>query len=372
MLGHAMLSTTQIYTRVAIDKLKEVHEKSFGYAYQKPDIKLPPVKGKTQKSNKKETKRNTTGNLLRFSNEKQRLINRYFDYLKMKNYSIKTIDNRRSNLNRFSQWLGEQKIYSFKEIDRKILQNYQSYAASFTVDGRTLSAPSRFYMLSHVAGFFSWLSKNNHILINPAAGLSMPKVVKSLPVDVLSIEEVEAIFSQVDLKSPEGLRDRAALELFYSSGIRLSELCHLKISDIDFENLTLFICQGKGKKDRYVPVGLRALFWVQEYINRARVYFQQKETEDLFLNRFGDRYGRGLGARLKEYMKSAGIQKSGSTILFRHSMATQMMDNDADLRYIQSILGHESIETTKIYTHVSIDKLRAVHSRTHPAEKPFR
>jgi integrase/recombinase XerD len=197
----------------------------------------------------------------------------------------------------------------------------------------------------------------------------MPKVVKSLPVDVLSIEEIEAIFSQPDLKTLAGLRDRAILELFFASGIRKAELCSLKVSDIDFENKTLFVDQGKGKKDRYIPVGSRALFWIKEYMEKSRIHLLQKETDFLFLNRFGDKISVNLGTKIKEYMKQAGIKKSGSTILFRHSMATHMMDNDADLRYIQSILGHESLETTKVYTHVAIGKLREVHARTHPAER---
>jgi integrase/recombinase XerD len=197
----------------------------------------------------------------------------------------------------------------------------------------------------------------------------MPKVVKSLPMYVLSLEEIETIFSQPDLKTLAGLRDRAILELFYSCGLRKQELCNLKIHDIDFENKTLFVREGKGKKDRYIPVGSRALFWVMEYISKSRVHLIQKKTDFLFLNRFGEKISVNLGTKIKEYMKQAGIKKTGSTILFRHSMATHMMDNDADLRYIQSILGHESMETTKIYTHVAIGKLREVHARTHPAEK---
>jgi integrase/recombinase XerD len=369
MLGHSMLSTTQVYTKVAIEKLKDVHERSFDFAYEKPDLELEPIKGPKRKKIHEELKIKRPGNVVRYEGESEQLKTKFLEYLKIKNFAKHTIENKRTYLKRFLNWLKDENIKSFQEVTRETLQNYQKYTADFKVNDKELSAASRFYMISHVAHFFSWLSKNNHIVVNPASGLSMPKVVKSLPMNVLSSEEIEAIFSQPDLKTPEGLRDRAALELFYSSGIRLSELCNLKVSDINFENSTIFICLGKGKKDRYVPVGKRALFWVTEYVNKSRIHFIQKPTGYLFLNRFGGGYGKSLSFRIKEYMLKAGIKKAGSTILFRHSMATHMMDNNADLRYIQSILGHESMETTKIYTHVAIGKLREVHARTHPAEK---
>jgi integrase/recombinase XerD len=308
-------------------------------------------------------------NVLKIQSKPEKLVSQYLEYLEIKNFSFKTILNKKSYLKRFLNWLKEEKIDSFQEVTRETLQNYQKYAASFMHKGQVVSMASRFYMISHVASFFSWLNKQDYILVNPASGLSMPKVVKSLPMDILSPEEIEAIFAQADIKTPAGLRDRAILELFYSTGMRLSELCHLKISHIDFENNTVFICLGKGKKDRYIPAGQRALFWVREYLEKARIHLVLKETDYLFLNRFGGRYSVNISFRIKEYMKQAGIKKAGSTILFRHSMATQMMENDADLRYIQSILGHESLETTKIYTHVAIGKLREVHARTHPAEK---
>jgi len=369
MLGHVELSTTQIYTRVAIGKLKEVHQKTFEFAYEKPDFVLEPVKAPRRKTIIREPKPESKINIIKLQSKPEKLVSQYLDYLKMKNFSLKTIQNKNSYLKRFLNWLKEEKIESFQDVNRDTLKKYQKYASSFMHKDKAVSMASRFYMISHVASFFSWLNKHDYIVVNPAAGLSMPKVVKSLPMDILSPEEIETIFTQPDLKTPAGLRDRAILELFYSTGIRKAELCNLKISDIDFEGNTLFVDQGKGKKDRYIPAGQRALFWVKEYLEKSRIHLLQKETCLLFLNRFGDKISVNLGTKIKEYMQQAGIKKAGSTILFRHSMATHMMDNDADLRYIQSILGHESLETTKIYTHVSIGKLKEVHAKTHPAEK---
>ena len=374
MLGHSMLSSTQIYTQVAIGKLKEVHQRSFAFAYYSPDFVLQPRSIET-KPRRFETKHRSLDNKLpktnitKFESELEKYVNRYLEYLKIKNFALKTILNKRSYLKRFCAWLKDQQTNSFKDVSRDTLKEYQKYTASFMRSGKPLSMASRFYMISHVASFFSWLSKQGHIVINPAADLSMPRVVKGLPMDILSPEEIEAIFAQPNLKMPNGLRDRAILELFYSTGIRKSELCNLKISEIDFENNTVFIKQGKCKKDRYIPAGKRALFWIVEYLEKSRIHLAQRDVDFLFLNRFGEKMSGNLADKIKEYMQKAGVNKSGSTILFRHSMATHMMDNDADLRYIQSILGHESLETTKIYTHVAIGKLREVHSQTHPAER---
>jgi len=224
-------------------------------------------------------------------------------------------------------------------------------------------------MISHVCQLFAWLKKQDLISINPAINLSLPRVVKSLPMDILSEKEIKKIFKKPDLDTPGGLRDRAILELLYSTGIRKAELCNIKLSDLDFKQMTLFIEKGKGQKDRLVPVGKRALYWIAEYLNKSRNKLLKTDNDYLFLNRFGDKISNNLGTKIKEYMVKAGIRKTGSTILFRHSMATHLMENDADLRHIQSILGHESIETTKVYTHVAIGKLREVHAKTHPAEK---
>jgi integrase/recombinase XerD len=375
MLGHSQIATTQIYTRVAIGKLKEIHERTFVFAYQKPDFVLEPVKAPKRKTVKQPTAavKDQNINVLPFENSLEKSVKDYLDYLKIKNFSIKTILNKKSYLKRFLNWLKDEMVESFQEVTRETLQNYQKHTATILAEGKPLSHASRLYMISEVALFFAYLSKQGRISINPAASLSMPKRIKSLPMDILSKDEIESIFAQPDLKTPAGLRDRAILELFYSTGMRLSELCHLKISDIDFEQNSVFIKGGKFKKDRYIPAGLRALFWVREYLEKARVHQVQSTDEGyLFLNRWGGHHSEGLNQQVKSYMKKAGIKKAGSTILFRHSMATHMMDNDADLRYIQSILGHESLETTKIYTHVAIGKLKEVHAKTHPAEKNSR
>jgi integrase/recombinase XerD len=168
-----------------------------------------------------------------------------------------------------------------------------------------------------------------------------------------------------------GLRDRAILEVFYSTGIRRSELALLRIFDVDSERCTLLVRQGKGKKDRIVPIGERALHWVKRYLDELRPKLVADPDEGVLL--LGDAGDALLLARLTDLVrtcvKRAELGKTGSCHLFRHTMATLMLENGADIRFIQQMLGHASLASTQIYTHVSIRKLQEVHAATHPAAK---
>jgi integrase/recombinase XerD len=221
-----------------------------------------------------------------------------------------------------------------------------------------------------------WLARENHILSNPASELELPRIHRRLPAHILSREEVEQVMAltlraddqgRVDLK---GVRDRAILETLYSSGIRRGELVNLKLYDVDFKNGTLIVREGKGKKDRYVPLGARAIHWIRRYVEDVRPELVIEPDEGwLFLHEFGEPFQKNrLSDLVKRYMLSIGI-KTGSCHLFRHAMATQMLENGADIRFIQAILGHAQLTTTEIYTHVSIVKLKEIHALTHPAER---
>ena len=179
------------------------------------------------------------------------------------------------------------------------------------------------------------------------------------------------MLAQPDITTPLGIRDRAILETFYSTGIRRAELCHLRIDDIQVDRRAIFIEQGKGKKDRYVPIGTRALLWIARYVESVRDTLVIDETErTLFVSNTGrplnpdtlTEYGR-------RYIQSAGIDKPGACHIYRHSMATQMHENGADLTLIQQILGHAKSDTTQIYARTSLRKLLDIHDKTHPAER---
>lgn len=177
-----------------------------------------------------------------------------------------------------------------------------------------------------------------------------------------------------DVMTPRGLRDRAILETFYSTGLRRMELVRLTLGDLDTERAVLVVRQGKGKKDRTVPIGQRALLWVSKYLEEVRPELVKRAgCYQLFVTIHGDEFcATQMSKLVKGYIDRAGINKVGSCHLFRHSMATEMLEGGADVRFIQEMLGHENLETTQIYTRVSIRKLQEVHTQTHPArnERP--
>ena len=174
-----------------------------------------------------------------------------------------------------------------------------------------------------------------------------------------------------DLSCPVGLRDRAILEVFYSTGIRRAELIHLELDDIVEERGLLLVREGKGKKDRLVPIGERALSWLRKYMDDVRPSLVcSLSGKRLFLTEYGEPLlPKHLSHRVRSHIRKAEIGLSGSCHIFRHSMATLMLENGADIRFIQRMLGHASLESTEVYTHVSVTQLKKVHELTHPAEK---
>jgi integrase/recombinase XerD len=166
-----------------------------------------------------------------------------------------------------------------------------------------------------------------------------------------------------------GVRDRAMLETLYSTGVRRSELVALKVHDIDFDRGTLMVRQGKGKRDRLIPIDARALAWIRKYLNEARAQLMMGDDDrTLYLTIQGEAvHINTLGRLMNGYIKQSGLEKSGSCHLFRHTMATLMLENGADVRFVQAMLGHADLKTTQIYTHVAIRALKEIHTATHPA-----
>lgn len=209
------------------------------------------------------------------------------------------------------------------------------------------------------------------ILANPAADLELPRLERHLPRTILSVEQVEDILSLCDLTTLQGVRDRALMELLWSTGIRRGEVARLKIYSADFSRKILTIVQGKGHEDRVLPVGERAQWWLARYLHHVRpVILAAPDCKALFLAMDGlaGLTANGITNAVVPYLRASGIEK-GSCRLFRHAMATQMLENGADLRWIQAMLGHRSVESTQVYTQVSIRALQAVHARKHPAEQ---
>jgi len=296
-------------------------------------------------------------------------LNAHLDWMAISGYSKDTIRARKIALKRFIAWCEERALRDPKEITKPILERYQRHLFYYRKgNGRPMTLGSQFGCLAPLKTFFKWLARENHILYNPASELTLPKLPKHLPRLILSIQEVEAILREAEPSNPSGLRDRAMLETLYSTGLRRMELPGLALYDVDLTRRLVMVREGKGRRDRVVPIGERAAAWVDKYLQEARPRLLVGDAEALFLTDYGEPMTPEYVAdRVRRYLHFAGIDKPGATHLLRHACATHMLENGADTRFIQVLLGHASIATTQIYTHVSIDKLKEIHDATHPA-----
>lgn len=293
----------------------------------------------------------------------------YNEAMAVRGYSERTLHRRESDIRRFVGWCEERGITAPKAVTKPILERYQKHLYYYRqANGEPLSPLSQNHYLTSIRQFFKWLTQQNHLLYNPASELVIIQPTPSLPV-VLSVEEVERLIQQPDTNTPTGVRDRAILECFYATGMRRAELCGLALSDVNLPRGTVLVRHGKGNKDRLLPLGERARTWLERYLHTVRPeLLLDIKAQTLFLNDYGEPFRDSkLGDKVKRYMKRAGIDVPGSCHLLRHAMATHMLENGAELRFIQAMLGHADPRATQLYTHVSIRKLAEIHAATHPA-----
>jgi integrase/recombinase XerD len=299
------------------------------------------------------------------------LLEEHLQHLAVKGFSENTLDLRRVHINMFLKWSEDRGLREPVEITRPVLESYQRYLFHHRkTDGTPLSFSSQHARLSCLRVWFRWMTRKNYILHNPASEIELPRLGFHLP-PVLTKEEAELVLQQPNVADPLGVRDRAILEVFYSTGIRRTELLELKLPEIDHGNELVTIREGKGKKDRVVPIGERALAWVDKYLNQVRPQLVvEPDDGTLFLTAEGQPFDKNhLSAMAHSYVDKAGTGKSGACHLLRHTMATLMLENGADIRYIQEMLGHAKLTTTQIYTHVSVRMLKQIHSVTHPGAR---
>jgi integrase/recombinase XerD len=298
------------------------------------------------------------------------LATAYLEALRVLNYSERTVESREHHLREFVKWAHERSLARPSEVTKPILERYQRHLYHYRKkDGQPLSFRSQHGCLVPVRAFFKWLCRHNHLLANPAADLDLPRAEKRLPRHVLNAAEAERVLGTPPLDDVLGVRDRAILETLYSTGMRRMELIGLKLYDLDQERGTVFVRQGKGKKDRMIPMGERAFAWVRRYLEEARPSLALTPDDGIvFLTNVGLVFEPNrLTQLVRDYVDAAEIGKTGSCHLFRHTCATLMLEGGADIRFIQQLLGHEKLETTQIYAQVSIRMLKEVHTRTHPA-----
>lgn len=299
------------------------------------------------------------------------LRHQFLEWMRVKNYSPETIATRGFHLDGFIDWAAARGIAQPQEVTKPVIEHYQRYLYHYRKrNGDPLSVQSQGNRLVAVRAWFRWMAKGSHILFNPAAEIDLPKLESRLPKYVLTASEAEQVINRPDVATWAGIRDRAILETFYSCGMRRRELIGLHPYDLDAERGVVVIRKGKGRKDRVIPIGDRALAWIDRYQVEVRPGLLVGEAvEELFLTRLGKPFTPDQMTELVGgYVTAAEIGKQGSCHLFRHSMATLMYEAGADLRSLQEMLGHARLETTQIYTRVSIRKLKEVHTATHPAQ----
>ena len=299
------------------------------------------------------------------------LIKEFALYLKLERaLSDNSIESYCSDISKLSRFLEEIKkenvdeIKNLCSIDRETLLSFIN-----SENDRGISKRSQARIVSSLRTFYSYLEMEGKVDKSVAELLELPKLPARLPV-VLSVEEIEVILGVIDLSLPEGHRDKAIIELLYSCGLRVSELVNLKISDIFFEEEFIRVI-GKGDKQRLIPIGTPAVDAIKLYLKqRLHINPITKDSNILFLSRRGRRMNREMVFLIvKREAEKAGITKSISPHTFRHSFATHLVENGADLRVVQQMLGHESILTTEIYTHVDSIKWRETILKSHPLRK---
>jgi integrase/recombinase XerD len=295
---------------------------------------------------------------------------RFLEHLSARGYAKSSIEAHRWALRQFTAWAITPKYDSPSDFARADLETYQTFLHEYRNPrgGKPLVINTQLARLGCIRRFFAWLCRTGVIPANPAADLDLPRKQSQRLPKALDEDEIQRLFAIPNPADPFGLRDRTMLELFYATGIRRGEMANLDTGDYDPATRTLFVRKGKNGKDRMLPIGERAAAWLDRYLVESRPLFDHQPSQTaMFLSGYGTRFTPDyLGNWNKKLMKRCGIDKPGSCHLYRHACATDMHRGGADIRYVQEMLGHERMETTQIYTHVHIDALREVHTRTHP------
>ena len=298
----------------------------------------------------------------------------YLVWLEGRNLSPETIEHRRAELELFFTWASQRDLVSPESITLAILEGFQRHVSRYRKkNGKPLANRTQRKRLATVQDYFRWLVRHGILQANPASELILPKKESRLPEQALTLSQIDDVLNQPDTTDALGIRDRAMLELLYATAIRRGELAQLETADFNREAMTLRVRLGKGKKDRVVPVGARALHWCERYLEEVRPRLEiAANVPTLFLTGYGEGFHpNALGYLVHKYLRAAGIEKGGPHLV-RHTCAQHLLEGGADIRYIQKLLGHASLETTAIYTEMSVEALRRVYSACHPAETRWR
>lgn len=314
-----------------------------------------------------------------------RLVPAWLSDLAVRGYAVVSRRTWAAGLSRFAVWAQEREIRQAAQVTRAVMEAYQrhlyrarsGYGCGPRAPGRRASADgdhplsvrTQRHLLHAIDRFYAWAVKRGHVPANPAADLDLPRLERPLP-DYLTATEAEAVLAMCDLSTPDGVRDRAFVELLYATGLRRMEAVQLLVPRVDLERGIVQVVRGKGRKDRYVPLGRRAAVWIVRYVAEVRATWCRDVLEQhLFLTPTGAAMTAGLASRrLNRLLAAAGIQKRGACHLFRHAFATGLVEGGCDVRLIAAMLGHASMNTTMLYTRVGIGQLVTAHRLCHPGE----
>lgn len=289
-------------------------------------------------------------------------LNDYSRFLRLdRGLSKNTIISYHQDLYEYSCYLEEQKITSYPKDHFQVTNFFAEQ------DKQGKSKTSQMRMFSSLKKFYQWLELTDKIQSNPMNELDAPKKGSHLPV-VLSMKEVDSLIESPDISTPLGIRDRAIFEVMYATGLRVSELVNLSMDDLHLD-LGLIKTLGKGDKERLLPIGDTAIKWLNKYFDETRKQLVEKygAKKEVFLNFRGNKLTRqSIWRMIKKYIQKVGIKKDVTPHTLRHSFATNLLENGADLRVVQELLGHSDISTTQIYTHINKTQMKQVYNKAHP------
>lgn len=297
---------------------------------------------------------------------------KYREHLTILNYSPNTIKSHLFYLNRFIRFLRDMGIEEITAVAKDTVRDYQAHLfEEINFKGQPNTVRTQNNALKVVKSFFRLLLENDYIVNDPARDITYARTPNRLPRSILTPPEIKKLLKTPDTKTVLGYRDKTLLELLYSTGIRKEEVNSLLVQDVDYNEGIVRINAGKGSKDRVVPIGKIASRYIENYIKGVRpALIRDQRNDHLFLSLRGNKLSKNMVWQIvKGYAKKAKLKKNISPHTFRHTCATHMLRNKANIRHIQEMLGHASLNSTQVYTQVSITDLKAVHSKCHPREK---
>lgn len=286
----------------------------------------------------------------------------FMERLKVLRYSPATLACREQSVRRFFQWLGDKA--DVRDVTKQTVRDYQEYLL-----GRYTTHTVHVQIIS-LRRFFEHLEATDVLLVNPCEGVPLPKLEDRLPRNVLTRDEARRILDAPDTKTQKGIRDKAILETFYSTGIRLEEMARLTVHDVDLSGYVR-VNRGKGAKDRVVPLGVKAAGCVRDYLEEVRGEWARDNPDEraLWLAGYWPHQPiqkQIIAVMVRQYARAAGLTKTISPHVWRHTCATHLVSNGANIAYAQLLLGHRTLRTTQIYTRVSVPEIRVTHAETHP------